>query len=161
MSEIITPGRAKSDEIARVLLQAQLSSYCIFWFVTFLTVKHIQGIRQILIRRFNYNSECLTRTEIVSKNRVTVRHCKKNRVVNFRSFFLFNTPAGDFPLGHGWNLVLYVNKNPLINSSFPRLLPFWARLVSVFLLIVRLSQSTVNDREETWYVHLHASSSST
>ena len=31
-----------SVEIPRVLLQAQLSSYCIFWFVTFLKVKHIQ-----------------------------------------------------------------------------------------------------------------------
>ena len=37
MSESVNPGRAKSDEIARVLLQAQLSICCIFWFVTFLT----------------------------------------------------------------------------------------------------------------------------
>ena len=78
-SESVTSDRAKSNEIARVLLQAQLSIYCIFRFVTFLTIKHFQGIIKILIRRFNYNSECLTRTEIVSKNRVTVRHCKKTR----------------------------------------------------------------------------------
>ena len=48
-SEIITPDRAKSGEIAHVFLKAQLSSYCIFWLVTFLTLKRIQGIRQILI----------------------------------------------------------------------------------------------------------------
>ena len=34
-------------------------------------------------------------------------------------FFPFNIPAGDIPLGLGWELVLFVIRNRRINSSVP------------------------------------------